>query len=130
VHLVSFEPGRIALRLRATAPPDLPQRLGAMLSAWTGESWIVTPSEEPGAPTLGEQKETADNDRSATVTQHPLMARVFEEFPGAKIEEIRDLAPPSPLDGDITEEERIDEKPRPDDETGAGDAGQGGRAPG
>ena len=130
VHLVSFEPGRIVLRLGRSASADLPRRLGAMLHIWTGEPWLIAASEESGAPSLGEQDTAADDDRRAAVARHPLVARVLEEFPGAKIDKIRDLAPPGDLDGAILEEERIDEKPRPDDEAGAGDAVQDGGAPG
>ena len=137
VNLVDFEPGRIALHLGSSVPADLPRRLGAMLQGWTGEQWLVTASDDPGAPTLGEQDAAADDDRRAAVARHPLVARVLEEFPGATIDGIRDLAPPDAVDGapdtlgsSIVEEARIDDKPRPDDETGAGDAGQGGGAPG
>ena len=130
VHLVSFAPGRIALRLDPSAPPDLPRRLGAMLQTWTGERWAVTTAEEAGDSTLGEQNAAAEDDRRAAVARHPLVARALKEFPGATIGEIRELAPPSPLDADLPEEERIDEKPRPDDETGARDAVQDGGAPG
>ena len=137
VSLVDFEPGRIALHLGPSAPADFTRRLGTMLHGWTGERWVVTASEKPGAPTIGEQNAAADDDRRAAVARHPLVARVLEEFPGATIEEIRDLAPPDAVDGapdtpgsPTVEEARIDDKPRPDDETGAGDAGQGGGAPG
>ncbi len=130
VNLVDFEPGRITLHLGPSAPSDLPRRLGAMLNGWTGEQWLVAVSEEPGSPTLGEQDAAAEDDRRAAVARHPLVARVLREFPGARIDRIRDLAPPGELDGAILEEERTDEKPRPDDEASAGDAGQGGRAPG
>ena len=70
-----------------------------MLGKWTGERWVVTAVEESGAPTLGEQEETAANDHRAAVARHPLVARVLEEFPGAKIEEVRDLTPPNGFDG-------------------------------
>ena len=128
--LVDFEPGRIALHLGPSAPDDLPRRLGTMLRGWTGERWVVTASEQPGAPTLGEQAAAADEERRAAVARHPLVARVLEHFPGATIDGIRDLAPPDALDGAIVEEAISDEKPRPDDEAGARDAGQGGGAPG
>ena len=130
VCLVSFEPGRIALRLGDSAPTDLPRRLGALLQRWTGERWLVATSGERGAPSLGAQDAAADNDRRAAVARHPLVARVLEEFPGAEIDGIRDLAPAGDLDGANLEDEKTDEKPRPDDEAGAGDAVQDGEAPG
>ena len=104
VHLVSFEPGRIAFRLGRSAPADLAPRLSAMLGKWTRERWIVTAVETSGAPSLGEQEETAADDHRAAVARHPLVARVLEEFPGAKIEGVRDLTPPNGFDGAIVEE--------------------------
>ena len=104
VHLVSFEPGRIALRLDPSAPTDLTRRLSTMLGAWTGERWTVTAVEASGDPSLGEQEKAAQDNHRASVAQHPLVARVLEEFPGAKIEGVRDLTPPNGFDGAILEE--------------------------
>src|SRR5205085_4928829 len=39
VHLVTFEPGRIELRPEETAPRDLANRLGQLLTEWTGMRW-------------------------------------------------------------------------------------------
>jgi DNA polymerase-3 subunit gamma/tau len=50
VHLVRFEQGRIELRPSDAAPRDLPNKLGTLLSQWTGQRWVVTVSSELGEP--------------------------------------------------------------------------------
>jgi DNA polymerase-3 subunit gamma/tau len=116
VHLVAFEPGRIELRLAPQAPANLPNRLGALLSEWTGSRWVVSISGEPGAPTLGEQMALAQQRQRSEVMAHPLVQAVLAAFPGAAIEAINDRraaaaplpAPDAGLDpepGDSAEEE-------------------------
>jgi DNA polymerase-3 subunit gamma/tau len=102
VHLVRFEPGRIEIRPDEHAPRTLANRLGALLSDWTGRRWVVAISGEPGEPTLGEQDAAKDRQDRAEITAHPLVQAVMATFPGAAIETIRDLssAIEIPTDGD------------------------------
>jgi DNA polymerase III subunit gamma/tau len=102
VHLVRFEPGRIEIRPDEHAPRTLANRLGALLSEWTGRRWVVAISSEPGEPTLAQQEAAADQRERAEVTAHPLVQAVMETFPGAAIEAIRDLvtAADIPTDGE------------------------------
>jgi DNA polymerase-3 subunit gamma/tau len=93
VHLVRFEPGRIDIRLTDRAPPRLPQQLSKMLSDATGTTWLVSPSHEPGEPSLHEQHETAAARRRDEAERHPLVRATLEQFPGAEIREVRDLVP-------------------------------------
>ena len=97
VHLVRFEPGRIEFRPGAHAPRDLANRMGELLSRWTGERWVVSVSAETGAPSLTEQAEGAERKRRKEAARHPLVRAALETFPGAKITEVRDIAP---ADGD------------------------------
>ena len=92
VHLVSFEPGRIEFRPGIGAPRDLSNRLGQLLSQWTGTRWIVTVSGEEGAPTLAEQSAQRKATLESEAAQHPLVRRVLEIFPGARIEVVREIA--------------------------------------
>jgi DNA polymerase-3 subunit gamma/tau len=92
VHLVHFEPGRIEFRPDEHAPRNLANRLGALLSEWTGCRWVVAISGEPGEPTLAQQEAAADRRERAEVNAHPLVQAVMAAFPGATIEAIRDLA--------------------------------------
>ena len=99
VHLVQFELGRIEFRPDEHAPRNLANRLGALLSEWTGRRWVVAISGEPGEPTLAQQEAAADRQERAEVNAHPLVQAAMAAFPGATIEAIRDLAaaiePPS-----------------------------------
>ena len=100
VHLVRFEPGRIEFRPGAHAPRDLANRMGELLSRWTGERWVVSVSAETGAPSLAEQAEGARRQRRNEAARHPLVRAALKTFPGAKITEVRDIAPVDPADGD------------------------------
>jgi DNA polymerase-3 subunit gamma/tau len=102
VHLVRFEPGRIEIRPDEHAPRTLANRLGALLSEWTGRRWVVAISSEPGEPTLAQQEVAADQRERAEVTAHPLVQAVMSTFPGATIDAIRDLtaAIDTPTEGD------------------------------
>ena len=104
VHLVRFEPGRIEFRPGAHAPRDLANRMGELLSRWTQVRWVVSVSAETGAPSLAEQAEGARRKRRNEAARHPLVRAALETFPGAKITEVRDIAPPTDVadgDGDV-----------------------------
>ncbi len=91
VHLVNFEPGRIEFRPGIGAPRDLSNRLGQLLSQWTGTRWIVSVSGEEGQPTLAEQAEAREASLRNEAAQHPLVRKVLETFPGARIEAVREI---------------------------------------
>jgi DNA polymerase III subunit gamma/tau len=93
-HLVHFEPGRIELRLAEAAPRDLPNRLGQLLGTWTGARWVVSVSREAGAPSLREQADERTRTLRSEAAEHPMVRAVFEAFPGATIEAVRELPPP------------------------------------
>jgi DNA polymerase III subunit gamma/tau len=90
VHLVQFEPGRLELRLKPQAPANLPNRLGALLTEWTGSRWVVAISGEEGEPTLGEQAAAAALQQRTEVLAHPLVQAAMAAFPGATLEAIYD----------------------------------------
>ena len=93
VHVVSFEPGRVEMRLAEEAPTDLPGRLTRALKSWTGDHWVVTVNANArGAAALREAK-------TAEVMAHPLVARTFELFPDAALAAIRDASPTLIEDG-------------------------------
>ena len=93
VHLVRFEPGRIELRPSEGAPRDLPNRLGSLLSQWTGQRWVVSVSSELGDASLKEQAELRAQSLKSEAAREPLVRAVLETFPGARIESVRELAP-------------------------------------
>ena len=92
-HLVSFEPGRIALRLGERAPPDFAAEVARRLTRWTGAPWTVSAVEEGGDATLAEQHEDARRDLFERARQHPLAQRTLEIFPDAAIADVRPIQP-------------------------------------
>jgi DNA polymerase-3 subunit gamma/tau len=105
VHLVHFEPGRIEVRPASNAPRDLTNRLGQLLSEWTGSRWLIAVSEAEGEPTLREQEEGRQRDLRNEVTSHPLVQAVLETFPGATIAAVRERFAAAISDGDGTSPE-------------------------
>ena len=97
VHLVSFEPGRVELRLEPAAPRDLVNRVAQKLSEWTGQTWLVGIAAAGGDATLREQDEARENSRRGEAARHPVVRAVLDAFPGARIETVRDIEAP-PLD--------------------------------
>ena len=116
VHLVRFEPGRIEFRPATAAPRDLANRLGQLLSEWTGSRWLIAVSEAAGEPTLREQEERRQRDLRNEVTSHPLVQAVLETFPGATIAAVRER---------LAAADHADEAP-PEDPGDDADAGEDG----
>jgi DNA polymerase III subunit gamma/tau len=82
VHLVRFEQGLIEFKPARLAPGDLAGQVGKLLTAWTGQRWVVSVANAGGAPTLHEQEiEAAKSD--------PLVKSILEAFPGATVEAVR-----------------------------------------
>ncbi|MCA0199679.1 MAG: DNA polymerase III subunit gamma/tau [Proteobacteria bacterium] len=82
VHLVRFEQGLIEFKPGRLAPSDLAGQVGKMLTAWTGQRWVVSVANAGGAPSLYDQEiETAKSD--------PLVKSLLEAFPGATVESIK-----------------------------------------
>jgi DNA polymerase-3 subunit gamma/tau len=105
VHLVHFEPGRIELRLGPRAPADLPRQLSRFLTDHTGLRWLVSVSREQGAASLRDQRKEVEAARFERAVKHPLVEAVLKAFPGAVVEEVRDIAPPSEEISEADEDE-------------------------
>ena len=101
MHLVRLDAGRLEFRPSPRAPRTLAGDLQQRLRDWTGVRWTVSISNEPGLPTLAEQKRTAKAARIESVMQAPVVRAVLDRFPGAEIVAVRDVetqdvAPPAP----------------------------------
>jgi DNA polymerase-3 subunit gamma/tau len=92
VHLVSFQPGAIEIRLGDGADGDLSSRLSKFLREQTGQRWMVTLAKEGGAETLAEQSDAAARDQRGEVERHPVVRSIMATFPGAEIESVRTIA--------------------------------------
>ena len=121
VPRVRMEPGREVLRPTPAAPPHVANRVGALLSEWTGHRWVVVVSDERGQPTLAEEVNQAQAQALAAAEANPVVRAVLDLFPGAKIAEVRDLAAQAAEEAAGSGEESAGFLPAPVDGDGPGD---------
>jgi DNA polymerase-3 subunit gamma/tau len=119
VRIVRFEEGAIEIALAEKASPALAQTLMRRLQEWTGRRWMVAISNEAGAPTLHERREAQAAEARKGVEQIPLVQKVLEHFPGAKIVKQPEAALAEPAsessDPDDADEAYLDEAYTEDD---------------
>jgi len=96
VRLVRIEDGRLELALERSAARTLINELSRKLEQWTGRRWTVIVSNEAGQPTLRSQSEVARNQRERAAETDPRVQEVLARFPGARVVEVRKLAPEPP----------------------------------
>jgi len=96
VRLVRIEDGRLEVALERSAGRTLINDLSRKLEQWTGRRWTVIVSNEAGQPTLRSQNEVARNQRERAAESDPRVKEVLARFPGAKVVEVRKLAPEPP----------------------------------
>ncbi len=114
VRPVRFEQGRIEIALTPDAEPSLPQKLGQMLKAWTGERWMVTVSKSEAGATAHEARKKSEATLLDEARADPLVRKVLERFPGAEIVSVRERGVEAEAEAEIN---RLD----PDDATGRTD---------
>jgi DNA polymerase-3 subunit gamma/tau len=110
IHLVHFEPNHIEFRPGPGAPKDLANRVGQLLSEWTGSRWLIAISEAEGEPSLRQQEEGRERNLRNEVANHPLVQAVFETFPGATIAAVRERSAAVAPNEDETLAEYADEE--------------------
>ncbi len=101
VRLVSYRPGFIEFEPADGAPTNLAAKLSTRLQNWTGVRWGVSIVSSGGQSTLAEDKAENDNIVHNQAINHPMVAKVFDAFPGAEIKNIR------PFDFDLDETESV-----------------------
>ncbi|SFJ85171.1 DNA polymerase III subunit gamma/tau [Celeribacter neptunius] len=90
VRLANYRPGFIEFQPWGDAPADLAARLQSRLFAFTGHRWGVTIAEAPeDVRTIREIRDAEELALRQEAMQHPMVAKVFELFPGAEIATIR-----------------------------------------
>jgi DNA polymerase-3 subunit gamma/tau len=89
VRLVRCEDGKLEIALEAGAAKTLVNDLSRKLQMWTGRSWMVVISREPGQPTLKSVADTRKAELEVGVRADPLVKAVLERFPGAEIVGVR-----------------------------------------
>ena len=108
VRLVRFEDGRLEVALEANAQRSLVNELSRKLDLWTGRRWTIVVSNEKGQATLRQQSLVEKNDRERAAEADPRVQEVLARFPGARIIEVRKLAP-EPPEADISAEVPVEE---------------------
>lgn len=93
VKPVSFKPGAIVYESVEGAPVDLARRLSGRLKEWTGRTWLIAANGQGGGETLIEQQKKARAAEREQVEADPFVKAVLLAFPGAKLGEIKTLAP-------------------------------------
>ncbi|CAN5468425.1 DNA polymerase III subunit gamma/tau [soil metagenome] len=83
-RVVSFAPLAIVLSSTKPVSVDLIRDLTETLKRITGKAWRITMSDEPGAPTLKEDSEAAQQAETAAVLETPVVKAAFEAFPEAQ----------------------------------------------
>jgi DNA polymerase-3 subunit gamma/tau len=96
IRLVRIEDGRLEVALEHSAARTLINELSRKLEQWTGRRWTVIVSNELGQPTLRSQAKLQQNQRERAAESDPRVKEVLARFPGAKVVEVRKLAPEPP----------------------------------
>jgi DNA polymerase-3 subunit gamma/tau len=93
VSLVKFDysAGSIDLFLLPGAPSQLANELREKLNAWTQRKWVVVLSKAAGERPRGEVRREREAAELEALKAHPAVKAVLEQFPDAKISEIREL---------------------------------------
>jgi DNA polymerase-3 subunit gamma/tau len=104
VRLVRIEDGRLEVAMERSASRTLINDLGRKLEQWTGRRWTVIVSNEQGQPTLRSQAQSQQSQRELAAESDPRVQEVMARFPGAKILEVRRLAPETPESDDTGED--------------------------
>jgi DNA polymerase-3 subunit gamma/tau len=107
VRLVRIEDGQLEVAMERSAARTLINDLSRKLEQWTGRRWTVIVSNEAGQPTLRSQNEVAKNQRERAAEADPRVQEVLARFPGAKVVEVRKLAP-EPPESDASGEDAAD----------------------
>jgi DNA polymerase-3 subunit gamma/tau len=100
VRLVRIEDGRLELALERNAQRTLINDLSRKLEQWTNRRWTVIVSNEQGQPTLRSMMQVEKNQRERAAEADPRVREVLARFPGAKLVEVRRLAPEPPDSAD------------------------------
>ncbi len=85
VRPVSFGEGRIEVALGAGAPKTLYNDISRRLEMWTGQRWLIIPSNEEGQATLSETEAGTKRANENEAMEDPAIAAIMKRFPGTKI---------------------------------------------
>ena len=93
VRLVRIEDGRLEVALERSASRMLINDLSRKLEQWTGRRWHVIVSNEPGSRRSSRRTSCSKASGECAAEADPRVKEVLARFPGAKVVEVRKLAP-------------------------------------
>lgn len=93
VRPVSFKPGAIVYESVEGAPIELARRLAGRLKEWTGRTWLIAANGQGGGDTLIERQRKERAAEREKIEADPFIKAVLLAFPGAKLGEIKTIAP-------------------------------------
>lgn len=96
MRLVRFEEGRLEVALEPNASKTMITELARKFELWTGRRWTIIVSNEQGQPTLRSVNQAAKQEHARSAEADPRVQEVLSRFPGAKVVEVRRLAPETP----------------------------------
>ncbi|MDH6264020.1 DNA polymerase III subunit gamma/tau [Bradyrhizobium sp. BR13661] len=96
MRLVRFEEGRLEVALEPNASKTMISELARKFELWTGRRWTIIVSNEQGQATLRSVNQAAKQEHARTAEADPRVQEVLSRFPGAKVVEVRRLAPETP----------------------------------
>lgn len=96
MRLVRFEEGRLEVALEPNASKTMITELARKFELWTGRRWTIIVSNEQGQPTLRSVSQAAKQEHARSAEADPRVQEVLSRFPGAKVVEVRRLAPEAP----------------------------------
>ncbi len=89
VHLVSWAPDRVTLRLAEGVPRSLPKTLAECLRTWTGATVVIELAEAGGAPTLAARARAEKDSLTARLLEGAAAKALLAAFPDARLVDIR-----------------------------------------
>ncbi|MBK3662193.1 DNA polymerase III subunit gamma/tau [Bradyrhizobium diazoefficiens] len=96
MRLVRFEEGRLEVALEPNASKSMISELARKFELWTGRRWTIVVSNEQGQATLRSVNQAAKQEHARSAEADPRVQEVLSRFPGAKVVEVRRLAPETP----------------------------------
>jgi len=118
MRLVRFDEGRLEVALEPNASKTMISELAKKFELWTGRRWTVIVSNEQGQPTLRSVNQAAKQEHARAAEADPRVQEVLLRFPGAKVVEVRRLAPETPesnINADYGSDDPIDGSDGDDD---------------
>ncbi|PPR79956.1 MAG: DNA polymerase III subunit tau [Alphaproteobacteria bacterium MarineAlpha2_Bin1] len=91
VHIISFEYGKISLRLKKNTSKNFIGLLSSFLSDLTGIRWLITLSEEQGQLTIREEIHEQEMSVRKKIEINPVISYVLESMPGSIIRNIYEM---------------------------------------